>query len=184
MNTPPPHTHTLLTIWSRPQLTLISLFCCSVTQERQSLSQTTEGQVHNKYMPPILFPICDKLDIIKQVVKWTYLLDRRNTKRGRTVTDLKQQKGNQCGSLLVFSFTLLSLFIFQPQSTEWAAFSTQVFHFSQGHWKTQYSYLRQSLVRIISKCLQDIKSWGKLPFRVMIYSLIETDSRTFLHIFH
>lgn len=40
----------------------------------------------------------------------------------------------------------------------------------QGHWKTQYNYLRQKhgskqkLVRIITKCPQDIKSRGKLPF--------------------
>lgn len=84
--------------------------------ERQlSPTQTAGSCVHAK-CTPVLICLCDKSQTINRAVKWTCLLDRGDAKRGRTANIFKQ-KGNQCCSLLVFSLTLLSLFIFYQQST-------------------------------------------------------------------
>ena len=132
---------------------------------------------------PVEICLSDKSNYINRVVKWICLFDGGDTERGRTA-NIKTKRQSALRAYWYSPSLVCHCSFSSPNPRNEQLFQPRCSISPQGHGETQYNYLRQRhgwkqrLVRNIRKCPQDIKSQGKLPFRVMIYSFRETDSRT------
>ena len=185
------NTHTdRLVIGSRPQLTPISLFCCSVTQKRQ-LSPTPNHRKRHACR------LCACIDLAARWIRGYQSGSEMNMfiwQRGHGTwqdsqhLQTKRQSapqpiGIQPHSSVIVHFPA-TIHVMSCFSNPGVPFLRKVIEKHNTIIRDRGMARNKGLSESSGNARRILKNRGKLPFRVMIYSFIETDSRTILHISH